>query len=283
MDKVKYFGHRYSVPTVFVTETLSWTDTLHVEHLLHSCGITMYDVLNVSDYNPLNEVCQVGSKVEKQIENKIRSATLGGFALRKIPGIREQLCGLIAAHVATHFFWDLSASDHSTFLLCGQEVRIDKDSLLRCTGTTDIAAFVIDDNMKSQIPINGQYKTLNNTIKPCKMHTWSDKKFQDPFPVYIRGASTELGLGLVTSCDLVGKGMEHLVFIENEMEEDFCQPGDSGSIVCYDSDVEDHILAVALVLGESNKQNKFVALKLDFGIHELSSRQNGNFTFVDNM
>lgn len=285
INGVEYVGHRFGIPTLFVNRKLTAAETFDIETILLS-GVNdlgIYDVLDVSAYRPLNSLCMVGSKIEKTIADKTKTGTLGCFLVRKLPGACEQICAVTAGHVADVLCCDNKMAGTLEFKISGTDVKIEERSLLRCSSTTDIAAFVINDDIKNKLRVKGKFKTRDNIKKECLLHNWSEKKFKDSFAVYIHGASTDVGTGIVTSPDLVAKDMQPYVYIEDDDTDiNFSQPGDSGSVICFDNDNETHISAVALLIGHLLDQPHYIGLKLDFGINELSKRY-GAMTLCDNV
>lgn len=281
---VRYIGHRYGILTIFVDRKLNLGDILDIESILLSSDIKpgIYDILDVSTYKPFCSPCMVGLQIEKVVENKRRIGTLGGFVVRKQSRSRDQICGLTAGHVATTLSRDGTPAGKYEFNIDGKDVNIDRSSLLTCSNSVDIAAFVISDDIKDKLPVKGKFRTRNNKKKACFLHDWSKNKFNNPFQVYIRGACTKFGLGMVTSCDLVDKDMQQYIFIEDENNMKFCRPGDSGAIVCIYNDKESHINAVALLIGGCIDKPQYVGLKLDFGINELSKRH-GQMSLCDSV
>lgn len=274
-------GHENGIVTLFVDKNILDEETVQVEKLLKSNGITQYDVFDISNCVQLINMCQVGSRIQFT-HGEEEYGTLGCFVKRKMSG-EDQICALTAEHVAQHFRDGEDDSEFCNFLLNEEDVQIKKTSLITCSEPQlDIAAFVLSESIKSKLEVNARFKTRENEEKECNTYEWENQTELDD-RVYLRGATTAFGEGNVTSCNTEGDNGELLIKIEDiEGKPPFCREGDSGSIVCFDDD--NCIQAVGLLFkgNVDDPPYYYFAIKLNHGLSELS-KKNGNISLFNGM
>lgn len=109
-------------------------------------------------------------------------------------------------------------------------------------------------------------------------------------PVYLRGAQTELGIGLIKSLNATGpSGRNDLILVEDSTQEHpFCLPGDSGAIIFTDDPKDEFVDILGMLEGEyENRENleesnrQYTALRIIEGFTELTNTFSGTFTFVN--
>lgn len=245
-----------------------------------------YDVV-VVNYTDFAANCRVGSK----LSNEKHFGTIGGF----IQTDKHCMYALLSAHVADQiknsshvFISDIPVSpDALCFLTCAEQKQLDTDNATAKYNnySTDIAAFEIKDVLLRNFKFDCSFQTKDGVTKRCEMPSWGD--ISVPFSVYLRGASTPLGQGIVTSSDVMPRSGNGYILLEKR--DDFspcCKPGDSGAIICF-SDVDDlTIKTLAVVQGGfsipgSKEPLGYLCVKLDFALDRLSKIYDSKFSLCD--
>lgn len=245
-------GHRLGVVTVFVKDTTSPEILDSIRLLLNQYSIYIFDILLVSGIRDLLYSCRVGAK----ISNAKTYGTVGAFAEgSKNYSSKKYL--LLSRHVAIHVFGSEVVD------LAGYKINFNERNIHKCEKHVhDIAAFLINEDIEEKYHFDGRFMTEDGKHKPCRVPCFSssgngkENESQEidalvGAEVYIRGASTDLGKGKVVSVDMFDSSKIPIILVEDrERGTPFCQPGDSGAIVCYDDADERYIDALAMVQGQ---------------------------------
>lgn len=264
MNGVATIGHRLGVPTIYVHETITDHDVQCIKELIKQYRVSDYDVIEICEMRPLSTF-SVGTKLE--IEDTTY-ATVGGYAQ-----INKQPCALLSGHSV------YGISENSKVKIGGYQVKLQNNSFLSCDPAYDIAAFVMDapKHCSTEIEFDGRFKTPGDEHKCCEVLSFQETRNHDVFyemPVFFRGASTTLGNGLVTSVNMGDGNMQKFMQFEDvDQRTPFCQPGDSGSIVCYDDEKDDKIKALAMLRGileTPDSRNFYCGIRLEDSLSELS-------------
>lgn len=247
--------------------------------ILNSSKIYEYDV-TVCKYEELNLRCGVGSK----LDNGICHGTLGCFATRQFENKGSELCALLSGHVAKI----LIQSEH--IVISGEKVRTKDVRFLICEDencNADIAALVLNKLFQCGFTFDCEFKTRNDKVKKCQMPKWENSSLKPPFEVFLRGASTPFGRGIVSSTDMSQNEIDNCILTETIDESiPFAEPGDSGAIVCClksnETNYEQTIITLAVLRGRyTSKQDQqlvgYLCVKLDFALDHLAQKTKGNF------
>ena len=281
IDGVIGVGQRLGIDTLLVTEDISNENKQLIETILESDGRREVDIYRITGFVRLNGTCGVGTKIGGK--DSIYG-TVGGLVSRFF-NAEKQVCALTCGHVAVHVLNSgiMHLSDISIPLL--------SDSVLFCERNEEnIAAIVLGETVQSKLTLSGEFNTAYGKRKQCDLFSY--KQINDKQPVdllsgvvvYLRGASTSLGFGRITSSFYMIKLSQVMICFEDvEPGQPFCQPGDSGAIICRD--VGDKTEAIAMLYGEALVQDNAESRKIYFGFElesglEALSRKHGQFTLM---
>lgn len=192
-----------------------------------------------------------------------RHGTLGGFAEREDD---HNLYALLSRHVAKHL------TDFQLGLVHAEVITPH-------TRKIDIASAKINPTDKFQVDKN--FKDIYDRPRKCTLFRYTNENVSQTLElfdiVFIRGATTSIGQGEIMSFSVEHDGLP-ILRIRNRADkphEDFCQPGDSGAIVC--STTRDGFMyALAIIVGENvtkctpKDQKEYMAYMLMDGLDELS-------------
>lgn len=272
-------GHRLGVPTIFVQDKISDEDFERIEKLVKQHRVADCDIIKTSEIRWLNSLA-LGSKFESTGD---RYGTVGGLALYN----DRQPCALLCDHVVK------DVSENTNVKIAGKQFKVQGHSLLKCDPKYDIAALVMetDTDFGTDIELDGTFKTPNGIQKPCSVFKFEDQKYDDYFDgmhVFFRGAKTTLGRGIVTSTDMSDGVMQNYMQFEGveENETPFCQPGDSGAIVCFEHENGIDIKALAMLQGaislpgKENETDLYNGIRLENSLSALSEKH-GRIDLVD--
>lgn len=292
LEGVKSIGHRYGILTVIVQDETGLELKKSIHTTMESKGIKEYDILRFADLKLYKNECRVGSKFEILVAgfDKATFGSISGFGTI-IPEITEghavlrHPCIILSGHVA-------NAVKGRDVRIADTDFKIDETSFRMCNDGADIAALLIDENLLNNIDFDCNFRSPDNERKSFNVVDFDDdpyiqKNFPHAFEVYIRGASTSFGRGLVTSPDMIDNDFKQYIMIENlEEGKQFCLPGDSGSIVCHYKTGNDKVDVLAMVQGKMNlweiKSNGYGAIKLKFSLEKLSELH-GTVDLCDNI
>lgn len=267
-----------------MNRTLSAEEQDKIKQLLVDKKILIYDVIQVK-YNDLTGTCTIGSRIGAGS----KYGTLGCFAIRKYKKSKSELCALLSGHVAEML------KDCVNINISYENISQKDIKFMTCQSDShkaDIAALVFDRNLLKRFNFDCKFKTKQDVPKDFQMPNWDCKTFEVPFDVYFRGATTPFGLGSVSSTDMTQNGGADCILVENIDEDSpFCNPGDSGAIVCFEETnvdgAEQTIKTLAIVQGfytsKEDDLEGYLCVKLDFALEQLSFDLDGTLRICDDI
>lgn len=268
-----------------------------IHEIMEANKIREYDIsYALSAINYQKYLCSVGSPIGIQSisskEDKFSYGSVSGCVTRQNDQDngeasfngedKKQHLIIFSGHVATHLRGEVR--------IANAPIEFKETSLLKCDQKADLAALAIEKEFLKQIKFDFKFKTAEGEERVAKVFNFDDEQLSEtefPFSleVYCRGASTKLGKGIMTSNDIRSANSPcHYILIEDvEMDEPFCKPGDSGSMVCHFNPNNDHIDLLAMVQGKLQQIEKtYIAVKLKFGL-DLFSEAHGHVELCDNI
>lgn len=166
--------------------------------------------------------------------------------------------------------------------------------------TEDIAAAIIRDNFRSQC--KQMFKRQSGDTKTCTVYD-----FKHPTVnvceknIHLWGAKSKPGLGKVVSCSynlsILGNSQDDIFIILKDRQRTLplCKPGDSGAVVVFDEPENPSMFAICMLMGKLSshrktnskenqyskvEENRYIGLKLQYGINILSLAHNRQYTFL---
>lgn len=193
-------------------------------------------------------------------------ATVGCFVRH-----RNRLYGISCRHA-------LQYASQSNKVISFEDEPIDKtEVILPESINANIGAFMIPKHIAKLC--NTKFRSSTGQIKPCRLFDGDVNKLIGK-TVHIRGATTPLGTGVITSL------LSHTVFnhmsIESLQENiEFGKPGDSGAVVFAEDEGE--LLAISILMGKLwSSRNldstwSYLSYSLRDGLKELENAACGKF------
>lgn len=162
-----------------------------------------------------------------------RVATLGCFVRH-----RNQLYGISCGHFVQY------VSQSNKVFSVGDETIDKTEVILPEPKEFNIGAFLIPKHIAKLC--DTRFRNSEGEITRCRLFDADVNKLIGK-TVHIRGATTPLGTGVITS--LLSATVDNHISIESLQENmEFCKPGDSGAVVFAEDEGE--LLAVSIVLGQ---------------------------------
>lgn len=295
LQGVKGIGHRHGILTVFVQDEDSASLDQSIYAIMKSNKIQEYDICIWIGVEYFNNRCSIGSPIGERSNEEFKTyGTIAGCVTRRLlegknvtcdkeEASEKQHCIIFSGHVANH----LHGSD---IYFAEPPIAVPQTSLLECDQKADLAALPIENEVLKVVEFDFKFRTAYGEKRDVKVFNFENKElvektFAFSTEVYLRGASTKLGIGLLSSDDIItGESTTHYILIEDiEINERFCKPGDSGSMVCHFNPNNDHIDLLALVQGKLlGSEKKYVAVKLKYGL-DIFSERHGHVELCDNI
>ncbi|XP_053383494.1 uncharacterized protein LOC128549845 [Mercenaria mercenaria] len=287
---IKRMGYRYSKFRIYALEINDEENKTkrnnEIEEVLHRNGIFDYEIAQCT--KNVKPLMYVGASVEARSDTSIsvrtrrssssvrKRGTLGCFVNLKQGQrrSRSKQCAILARHVAEHCNDLYHVSD-------GRDRKIGSIIPATCVkehGSLDIAAA----EMHEQPDVDGiRFKDSDRNLLPGRMHEYrgGDRIIRKGRKVYIWGATSNPGRGIITAPEIIIDGMKDpLIQIEDKDENEgthFAREGDSGAIVCADDPEEKCVHALAMVVGSSSAsqtKREYLTIPLSRGLAQIQDQ-----------
>ena len=219
----------------------------------------------------------------ERIECQQRKGTLAGF----LEGNDQRLYGLTCAHVVK------AEEECDVFIYDGSNSRLEfakcVPHMIVSTGSAtkpliDLAAVRVNESVENKC--SKFLKNDDSMLNPGVIAADTTEDLAGNY-VYKHGATTQFTKGLVSSDDysIISTEDEHYIFLIENYDDDgediFAQPGDSGSMICTPDENEVYIVkAVGVLNGRKvtptgeDTQN-FFSFRLIDGLRKLTDRAQG--------
>lgn len=220
-------------------------------------------------------------------------STAGCFAI-----CQNEKCVLVANHAV--------ATDSCTFSYCPDNGSASKilGQVIKETRTDDgfdMAALKLESGVEICAKFRTEEDEEKATLLQGKLYKYIEGQEQKDRGilqygqrVYIWGAVSKPGKGVVTMCEYTRNKKSALIEIKDRFPGDgkqFCQPGDSGAIVCVEDRNGQFVHLLAMLMGESIDKKgveknadcgkKYVAVLLSSELQELEKRTEHRFEILE--
>lgn len=259
------FGFRHHVLQINIDKTASHREkiTKEVKALMKEFQISPYEFTFVA--KELVSLRRCG----ESIFCPNNSVTLGCFAYSE-----SQLYALTSEHIT------YQAEENNVYM---NEDRTLLGHIHAVSVEMDIAAIGIRPDLAENCELALRDED-GRPLTACPV--WVEETFRLPLQVYIFGAKTRPGIGRLVSTNYYVKGFTpEFLLIENKTQKDFCQPGDSGSIVIARTK-HDTFFALGMIKGtilrEGPGPNLYVAIRLQHSLPEIENKLETTLTLHTN-